>query len=130
MKKRWIISLAIMVLVGVLGAFMPEQAGLWEMSDNINTADLAWLITATIFVLMMTPGLSFFYGGMVRKKNIISTILQSIIAMGIVSVLWVVVCFSLSFGDDIGGVIGDPRTYFMFNNVAVKQPTPSPRKWD
>lgn len=54
MKKRWIISLAIMVLVGVLGAFMPEQAGLWEMSDNINTADLAWLITATIFVLMMT----------------------------------------------------------------------------
>ncbi len=117
MKKRWIISLAIMVLVGVLGAFMPEQAGLWEMSDNINTADLAWLITATIFVLMMTPGLSFFYGGMVRKKNIISTILQSIIAMGIVSVLWVVVCFSLSFGDDIGGVIGDPRTYFMFNNV-------------
>ncbi len=117
MKKRWIISLAIMVLVGVLGAFMPEQAGLWEMSDNINTADLAWLITATIFVLMMTPGLSFFYGGMVRKKNIISTILQSIIAMGIVSVLWVVVCFSLSFGDDIGGIIGDPRTYFMFNNV-------------
>ncbi len=117
MKKRWIISLAIMVLVGLLGAFMPEQAGLWEMSDNINTADLAWLITATIFVLMMTPGLSFFYGGMVRKKNIISTILQSIIAMGIVSVLWVVVCFSLSFGDDIGGVIGDPRTYFMFNNV-------------
>lgn len=117
MKKRWIISLAIMVVVGVFGAFMPEQAGLWEMSDNVNTADLAWLITATIFVLMMTPGLSFFYGGMVRKKNIISTILQSIIAMGIVSVMWVVVCFSLSFGDDIGGVIGDPRTYFMFNNV-------------
>lgn len=117
MKKRWIISLALMVLAGVGGYFIPEQPGLWEMSANVDTADLAWLITATIFVLMMTPGLSFFYGGMVRKKNVISTILQSIIAMGIVSVLWVVVCFSLSFGDDIGGVIGDPRTYFMFTNV-------------
>lgn len=117
MKKRWIISLAIMVILGVWGYFIPEQPGLWVMSENIDTADLAWLITSTIFVLMMTPGLSFFYGGMVRKKNIISTILQSIIAMGIVSVLWVVVCFSLSFGDDIGGIIGDPRTYFMFTNV-------------
>ena len=117
MKKRWIVSLALMVLAGVGGYFIPEQPGLWDMSANVDTADLAWLITATIFVLMMTPGLSFFYGGMVRKKNVISTILQSIIAMGIVSVLWVVVCFSLSFGDDIGGVIGDPRTYFMFSNV-------------
>lgn len=117
MKTRWIISLAIMIVAGVAGSLIPEQQGLWELSANIDTADLAWLITSTIFVLMMTPGLSFFYGGMVRKKNIISTILQSIIAMGIVSVLWVVVCFSLSFGDDIGGVIGDPRTYFMFNGV-------------
>lgn len=117
MKKRWIVSLGLMVAAGVVGALMPEDSGLWEMSDNVDTSDLAWLITATIFVLMMTPGLSFFYGGMVRKKNVISTILQSIIAMGIVSVLWVVVCFSLSFGDDIGGVIGDPRTYFMFRNV-------------
>ncbi|MDY4175083.1 MAG: ammonia channel protein, partial [Bacteroidales bacterium] len=117
MKKRWIISLAIMIILGVGGYFIPEQPEIWELSPNVDTADLAWLITSTIFVLMMTPGLSFFYGGMVRKKNIISTILQSIIAMGIVSVLWVVVCFSLSFGDDIGGVIGDPRTYFMFNNV-------------
>ncbi len=117
MKTKWIVSLAIVVVVAVLGAFIPEQEGLWELSDNIDVANVAWLITATIFVLMMTPGLSFFYGGMVRKKNIISTILQSIIAMGIVSVLWVVVGFSLSFGSDIGGVIGDPRTYFMFKNV-------------
>lgn len=56
----------------------------------MNTANVAWMITATIFVLMMTPGLSFFYGGMVGKKNVISTILQSFIAMGVVSVIWVV----------------------------------------
>lgn len=117
MKKRWSIALALMVILGVAGSLIPEAAGQWELSDNINVANVAWLITATIFVLMMTPGLSFFYGGMVRKKNIISTILQSIIAMGIVSVLWVVVGFSLSFGSDLGGVIGDPRTYFMFSGV-------------
>ena len=60
------------------------------------------LMTATIFVLMMTPGLSFFYGGMVGAKNVISTMLQSFIAMGLISVPWVVVGFSLCFGDDIG----------------------------
>lgn len=80
------------------------------------------MITATIFVLMMTPGLSFFYGGMVGKKNVISTILQSFIAMGIISVLWVVFGFSLSFGDDIGGLglIGDPTQFFMFQHVGAK----------
>jgi Amt family ammonium transporter len=65
----------------------------------------------------MTPGLSFFYGGMVQRKNVISTMLQSFIAMGVVSILWVVVGFSLSFGDSIGGFIGNPMTYFMFRGV-------------
>ena len=86
----------------------------------MNTANVAWMITATIFVLMMTPGLSFFYGGMVGKKNVISTILQSFIAMGIISVIWVVFGFSLAFGDDIGGFVGNPATFFMFNNVGAK----------
>lgn len=119
MKKRWIIMMAFMALFAVLGVCIPETQGIWELSDNIDTADVAWMITATIFVLMMTPGLSFFYGGMVRKKNIISTILQSIIAMGIISVIWVVVGFSLSFGEDVGGmgIIGNPCTYFLFQNV-------------
>ena len=109
--------MAVVAIAAIAGAFIPECPELWEMSDNIDKADLAWMITATIFVLMMTPGLSFFYGGMVRKKNVISTILQSIIAMGVISFLWVVVGFSLSFGDDIGGVIGNPLTYFMFQGV-------------
>ncbi len=111
--------MAFMVLFAALGIFISEKPGLWELSGNISAADVAWMITATIFVLMMTPGLSFFYGGMVRKKNIISTILQSIIAMGIISVLWVVCGFSLAFGEDVGGLglIGNPSTYFFFNNV-------------
>ena len=83
----------------------------------ISAADVSLLITATIFVLMMTPGLSFFYGGMVGAKNVISTMLQSFIAMGLISVLWVVIGFSLCFGDDIGGIIGSPLSFPMFHNV-------------
>ena len=93
MKKRYVIFTAIIGIIAICGLLVPEQAGIWTLSDNISAADIAWMITATIFVLMMTPGLSFFYGGMVRKKNVISTILQSIIAMGIISVLWVFVGF-------------------------------------
>ncbi len=120
MKKRWIILMSVLVIFSVIGLFTPETAGLWETDQNVNFADVAWIITATVFVLMMTPGLSFFYGGMVRQKNVISTILQSFIAMGIISVIWVVFGFSLAFGDDIGGLVGNPFTYFMFDNVGGK----------
>ena len=65
----------------------------------------------------MTPGLSFFYGGMVSFKNVVSTMLQSLVALGIISLVWVVVGFSLAFGDDIGGVIGNPMTFLMFDGV-------------
>jgi Amt family ammonium transporter len=65
----------------------------------------------------MTPGLSYFYGGMVGTRNVVSTMLQSFVAMGVVSVLWVVVGFSLAFGDSIGGVIGNPLTFLMFRGV-------------
>lgn len=99
-----------MTLIAVAGVFVGEPTFECDWSV-ISAADVAWLITATIFVLMMTPGLSFFYGGMVGAKNVISTMLQSFIAMGLISVLWVVVGFSLCFGDDIGGVIGNPLSF-------------------
>jgi Amt family ammonium transporter len=120
MKKRWIIFMALMVIISIIGVCLPETAGIWEADGGMNPANVAWMITATIFVLMMTPGLSFFYGGMVRKKNVISTILQSFIAMGVISVIWVVFGFSFAFGDDIGGFIGNPATFFMFNGVGAK----------
>ncbi len=112
--------MGIMVLISILGLFMEETPGLWEMGEDVNMANVAWMITATIFVLMMTPGLSFFYGGMVGQKNVISTILQSIIAMGVISVIWVFFGFSLAFGDSIGSFVGDPRTFFMFHNVGAE----------
>ena len=116
MKKRWIILMTMMVIIAIGGLFAGEPSFECAMS-KIDGADVAWLITATILVLMMTPGLSFFYGGMVGARNVISTMLQSFIAMGLISVLWVAFGFSLAFGDDIGGVLGNPLTFLMFQNV-------------
>lgn len=105
--------------VSILGLSDKVSPQLFGLSSDHLWANIAWMITATIFVLMMTPGLSFFYGGMVRPKNVISTMLQSFIVMGFVSVLWVVFGFSLAFGDDIAHIIGNPADFFMFRNVGV-----------
>lgn len=85
----------------------------------INSGDTAWILTASGLVLLMTPGLALFYGGMVRKRNLLSTMFQSFISMSVVSLLWVLVGFSLSFGESIGGFIGNPLTYFGFQNVGI-----------
>ena len=114
-KKINFFILAIIVIICVYSA-----SNYQELTTTIDSGDTAWMIVASAFVLLMTPGLSFFYGGMVSKKNIISTMLQSFIALGVVSILWVLVGFSLAFGDSIGGIIGNPLTYFAFNNVGLE----------
>src|SRR5438132_6118645 len=100
--------------VSVAGAFF-HSAPQAVTGGPINTGDVAWMLTATGLVLLMTPGLSFFYGGMVRTKNVVSTMLQSFVAMAVISLLWIVVGFSLAFGDSIRGLIGNPATFFMFS---------------
>ena len=85
----------------------------------INSGDVAWMLTATGLVLLMTPGLSFFYGGMVRTKNVVSTMLQSFVAMAVISILWIVVGFSVAFGDSVNGLIGNPASFFMFRHVGA-----------
>lgn len=87
-------------------------------------ADIAWVLTSTALVFLMTPGLAFFYGGMVHRKNVLSTMMKSVVAAGVVSVLWVIVGFSLCFGDSIGGLIGNPNTFLFFNNVIAGEPWP------
>ncbi len=74
--------------------------------DAINAGDTAWVLISTALVAMMTPALAFFYGGMVRKKNILSTLNFSMILMGLLSIQWVVFGYSLVFGLDHGGLIG------------------------
>lgn len=91
-------------------------------TEGLNSGDIAWLLTSAAFVLLMTPGLAFFYGGMVNPKNVISTMMQSFVAMGIISILWVVIGFSMAFGDSMGGFVGNPMTYFMFNGVLEHAP--------
>ncbi|MEK9601092.1 MAG: ammonium transporter [Bacteroidota bacterium] len=118
-KKLNFIVLAILVLICTFVASNYE-----ELSSAIDSGDTAWMLVASAFVLLMTPGLSFFYGGMINKKNVISTMLQSFIALGVISVLWVVVGFSLAFGESIGGIIGNPSTYFAFKNVG-SNPNPA-----
>jgi Amt family ammonium transporter len=86
-------------------------------APKYDTGDVAWMLVSTALVLIMTPGLAFFYGGMVNKKNVISTMLQSLICMVIVTVLWVIFGFSLAFGDDVHGLIGNPSTYFMMKGM-------------
>jgi ammonium transporter, Amt family len=122
-QKLSIVPFLILLLVSVLGVVLSGTPGATN-TEGIIAGDVAWMLAAAALVLLMTPGLALFYGGMVNSKNIISTMLQSFICMGIISVLWVVVGFSLAFGDSIGGFIGDPRTYFMFNGVLESKPWP------
>ncbi len=116
MNQKTIIPLLILLVISFSAILLPAVPT-QIVTEGVNGADVAWMLTATAFVLLMTPGLAYFYGGMVNKRNVISTMLQSFVSMGIISILWVIVGFSLAFGDTIGGFIGNPTTYFMFNHV-------------
>jgi Amt family ammonium transporter len=76
---------------------------------QINTGDTSLVLISSALVLLMTPGLAFFYGGLVRHKNVLTIMMQSFISMGVVTVLWVLVGFSLAYSGDVGGLIGDFR---------------------
>jgi len=94
MRTAWLLSS--ILLIGTASA----QGG------EINAADNAWVMISAALVLLMIPGVGFFYGGMVRKKNAISTIILSFAIMGIISLQWILFGYSLAFGRDIGGIIG------------------------
>ncbi len=83
---------------------------------TINTGDTAFILISAALVFFMTPGLALFYGGMVKRKNVLSTIMASFFVCGLASVLWVAIGYSLSFGEDIGGIIGNFQWAF-FNGV-------------
>ncbi len=122
---RKIILSVILITILVLSFFsiylFPESTtlGAHVVPLKLDTGDTAWMLAATGLVLLMTPGLGFFYGGMVGKKNVISTVLQSFMAMIIVTVLWVVIGFGLCFGPSIGGFIGNPIPNIFFQGVGA-----------
>lgn len=103
--------------VAILGIFAPPEISFVDKNGKYNSADIAWILTATALVFLMTPGLAFFYGGMVHRKNVISTMIKSVVASGVVTIFWVTVGFSLCFGDSLNGFIGNPTTFLFMKGV-------------
>jgi ammonium transporter, Amt family len=123
MKSLTIRNLApffVLAVVAIAAIFIPSLPNFDD--GKFNGADVAWILVATALVFLMTPGLAFFYGGMVHRKNVISTMIKSVVAAGVVSVLWVTVGYSLCFGEDIGGFIGNPMTHLFFKGVGSGAP--------
>jgi len=87
-----------------LGYLEPDP--IEEVPVKVNPGDTAWMLASTALVMFMTPGLAFFYGGLVRAKNVLATVMQSFIALALVSILWTLIGYTLAFGPDKGGVIG------------------------
>ncbi|MBI5741840.1 MAG: ammonium transporter [Nitrospirae bacterium] len=111
--KRLLGILMIIVLAGMAGMSFAEgpaapstAAEQVAPAPKIDTGDTAWVLISTALVMLMTPGLALFYGGMVRRKNVLGTIMQSFVALGVITIVWVLYGYSMSFGPDIGHVIG------------------------
>lgn len=122
MTAKQITPFVVLALVALAAIFVPSLPAFEDKAGAYNAADIAWIIVATALVFLMTPGLAFFYGGMVHRKNVISTMIKSVVAAGVVSVLWVVVGFSLAFGESVGGFIGNPTTFLFFKGVMSGAP--------
>ena len=115
------IPFIVLIVVAIAAIFIPSFAT-FNDGGKYNSADIAWIIVATALVFLMTPGLAFFYGGMVHRKNVLSTMIKSFVATGIVSILWVTVGYSLCFGESIGGFIGNPFSHLFFKGVSSGAP--------
>ncbi|MBP6385433.1 MAG: ammonium transporter [Pseudarcicella sp.] len=116
-KPNWLPLIILLVIAAAAAFAFSDSSPVKAIAEGVNSGDTAWMIVASGLVLLMTPGLAYFYGGMVNHKNVISTMLQSFIAMGVISVIWIIFGFSLAFGDSIGGFVGNPMTFFMFKGV-------------
>src|SRR5579863_10033180 len=114
--KRYLPFL-LLAVAAVAAIFIPSFAPTVD-DGKYNQADIAWILVATALVFLMTPALAFFYGGMVNRKNVLSTMMKSVVAAGLVGVLWIVVGFSLCFGDSIHGFIGNPLQHLFYKGVA------------
>src|SRR5688572_7807865 len=116
---KQIIPFVLLVAIALIAMFVKPVADFvpGEKDPQYSNADIAWVLVSTALVFLMTPGLAFFYGGMVNRKNVISTMIKSVVAAGVVGLLWVVCGFSLAFGESINGFIGDPSTYAFYNGV-------------
>jgi Amt family ammonium transporter len=93
-------------LMGFISLSMARVTFADALSPKVDSGDTSWILISSALVMLMTPGLALFYGGMVRSKNVLGTIMQSFIALGVITIQWVLYGYSLTFGPDIGHVIG------------------------
>jgi Amt family ammonium transporter len=123
---KQILPFILLMIVALLAMFVTPEADFipGKNDPQYNSADIAWVLISTALVFLMTPGLAFFYGGMVNRKNVISTMIKSVVAAGLVGVLWVVCGFSLAFGESVNGIIGNPSTYAFYHGVKSGTPWP------
>lgn len=112
--KQWG-PFAVLLIIAILALFIPLLPNFDE--GKYSGPDIAFVLIASALVFIMTPGLAFFYGGMVHRKNILSTMIKSVVAAGVITVLWIVCGFSLAFGESMGGIIGNPKTFLFFQGV-------------
>lgn len=114
MKNRLgVIALLALIMIFIFPMFA------WGAEEGIDTGDTAWLIVSTALVFLMVPGLALFYGGMVRQKNVLNTMMMSFICLGVITIQWVLWGYSLSFGSSIGSIIGN-MDYFALNGVGLE----------
>ena len=93
---------------------------------EIDTGDTAWVLGSTALVMLMTPALAFFYGGLVRQKNVLATLMHSFFMLGLISVQWVLWGYTLAFGPSLGGLIGG-LDYLGLNGVGRRRTRPTRR---
>ena len=115
-RIKQVAPFVLLILVAIAAIFTPSFPNFTD-GGKYSSADIAWILVATALVFLMTPGLAFFYGGMVHRKNVISTMIKSVVAAGVVSILWIFIGYSLCFGPTIGGFIGNPLTHLFFKGV-------------
>ena len=120
-SAKQVLPFIVLAAIAVIACFIKPVIDFAD-TGKYSAADIAWIIVATALVFLMTPGLAFFYGGMVHRKNVLSTMIKSMVAAGIVSVLWIVVGYSLCFGDDLGHFIGNPMTHLFYKGVNSGEP--------
>lgn len=106
----------IKTFISCLIIFLFSNFDAFAQNGEINSGDTTWMIVSTILVMLMTPGLAFFYSGMVRKKNAISTIMHSYMKLCVISIIWVLWGYSLAFGESYKGIVGG-FNFLGFSNV-------------
>jgi Amt family ammonium transporter len=112
-KLRKLLPVAILLSVLMCGAAIADEPTSTALTPKIDTGDTSWVLISTALVMLMTPGLAFFYGGLVRRKNMLSVLMQCLMILCLISLQWVLFGYSLSFGPDKGSFIGGLEWSFL-----------------